>query len=223
MLLCPFADLPLLPSLLRRLTSSPSIQGTIRVNAGAGKWELSEQLLSPSTPPLFHRDFVILLDRTTSVAAIANRKWNVNGRKHFYFSFLSPFMLHFGVVKRQVRTQRGDDTKRGTVSNTWLRAKYKPSHPSFNVVYYDESSSRQVQALCSSSSPRHKDTTMRIVALLVFVLSNCNDAFGIDTVPSLNKSQYIGRWYQVTQLHNLSCRVQKPRAFIVQLMQWILN
>ena len=40
----------------------------------------------------------------------------------------------------------------------------------------------------------------RIVALLVFALSNCNYAFGIDTVPSLNRSQYIGRWYQVTQL-----------------------
>ncbi|XP_067029490.1 outer membrane lipoprotein Blc-like [Acropora muricata] len=38
---------------------------------------------------------------------------------------------------------------------------------------------------------------VRIVALLVFALSNCNNAFGIDTVPSLNRSQYIGRWYQV--------------------------
>lgn len=63
----------------------------------------------------------------------------------------------------------------------------------------------------------------RIVALLVFALSNCNYAFGIDTVPSLNRSQYIGRWYQVTQLRNLSCRLQKPRAFMSKLMQWMLN
>ena len=50
-------------------------------------------------------------------------------------------MLHFGVVKRQVRTQRGDDTKQATASNMWLWAEYKPSNPSFNVVNYDESSS----------------------------------------------------------------------------------
>ena len=33
--------------------------------------------------------------------------------------------------------------------------------------------------------------------LAVFVIFGCSDAFGINTVPSLNVTQYLGRWYQV--------------------------
>ena len=35
------------------------------------------------------------------------------------------------------------------------------------------------------------------VVLAVFVIFSCCDAFGINTVPSLNVTQYLGRWYQV--------------------------
>lgn len=35
------------------------------------------------------------------------------------------------------------------------------------------------------------------VVLAVFVIFSCCDAFGINTVPSLNVTQYLGRWYQM--------------------------
>ena len=35
------------------------------------------------------------------------------------------------------------------------------------------------------------------VVLAVFLVFSCCDAFGINTVPSLNVTQYLGRWYQV--------------------------
>lgn len=38
---------------------------------------------------------------------------------------------------------------------------------------------------------------MRVAAFLFFALVGWNEVFGIDTVPQLNMSQYIGRWYQM--------------------------
>ena len=38
---------------------------------------------------------------------------------------------------------------------------------------------------------------MKFVVFLAFALLGWSDALGIDTVPALNVTQYLGRWYQV--------------------------
>ena len=54
---------------------------------------------------------------------------------------------------------------------------------------------------------------MKLVVFLVFALLGWSDALGIDTVPTLNVTQYLGRWYQVFKqsFNTHYCAVCKSR------------
>ena len=49
----------------------------------------------------------------------------------------------------------------------------------------------------SVEEPVQKANMKSAVVLAVFLTVSCSDAFGINTVSSLNVTQYLGRWYQV--------------------------
>lgn len=58
---------------------------------------------------------------------------------------------------------------------------------------------------------------MKVGAFLVIIaLAQWSDALGIDTVPSLNVTKYLGRWYQVLLFHANTPRQLFIRKFFVK-------